>query len=416
MNKLLYKVASGIATASLLASSFAGVALADVNLEISGNGSDSDNNIDVELNNLTVIEQTNTANIQNNVEIFANTGNNEANDNTGGDVGIDTGNAKAEVNVSNTANSNVAEVNGCCPGDITAEISGNGTDSDNQIDIDVCAYNDECGTFIEQTNEANISNNVAVELNTGDNEANDNTGGDVEIDTGNAEANGGVTISNAVNSNVAVVGGGDGNSLTAVISGNGSDSDNQIDVEIVSLTLVSQENLANIENDVEIFANTGNNEANDNTGGDVEIDTGNAEAEVEISNLANFNGAEVDGCGCVEDLTAKIKNNGSDSENEIDVELISALFVEQLNEFECKEFDDPCADVVVESNTGDNEANDNTQDGDEPAIDTGNAGAEVEVENTANENVVGDLDGLDLPDLDLDGFSGLVLLLLALFS
>jgi len=74
--------------------------------------------------------------------------------------------------------------------------------------------------------------------------------------------------------------------------------------------------------------------------------------------------------------------------------------------------------VDVDLDTGANDANDNTQDG-EPEITTGDASGDVMVETTANSNVVGDADfDFDFPELpDFDGSSAsLLLLLLALFS
>jgi hypothetical protein len=420
MNRLAYRVATSVATAALVLSSFAPIVAADTTVEISGNGSDSYNKADVDISTSTVVTQNNNANIQNNVSISANSGDNKANDNTGGDVSIDTGDASANVSVNNAANSNTAQVNGCCLGDITAKISENGSDSTNKLYLDAAA-----STYVTQNNNAYVYNNVDVDLDTGNNKANDNTGGNVSIDTGNAKADG-VTISNAVNRNVAQVGGGNGGSVWVEISGNGSDSYNKADVDLTHQNVITQNNNANIENDVYVWANSGHNKANDNTGGDVTIDTGNADVDVDIDNMANFNAADVDNCGCLVDLTVKIKENGSDSRNKANVTLASALFVDQNNNFSCggeyEEWDekdgDACANVEVESDTGYNKANDNT-DSDEPSIDTGNAGADVSVNNVANSNVLGDVDlgDIEIPNFDLPGdLSGLLVLLLGLFS
>ena len=411
MNKLLYKAATGIATASLLAQALTPLAFADTTVEISGNGADSDNTATVVQVNETGVFQENNAEIRNDVSVSTNSGGNDANNNTGGDVSIDTGNATSNTTISNTANANVADVSGCCPGDIDVKISGNGFNSDNDAKVKV-----KSETLVVQENNASVANFVTAKLNTGKNDANNNTGGDVSIDTGNAEAN--VTLSTKVNKNVAKVGGNNGGELNVEISGNGADSDNDAKVKVKSETGIFQLNNAEILNDVWVKANSGKNDANNNTGGDVSIDTGNAEVDVEVNNLANFNWADVDACGCILDLTVKIKNNGFNSDNDAKVILISKKLVTQENNFDCKETRDACADVWVKSNTGKNDANNNT-DGGDPSIDTGNAGADVEVNNTANKNVVGSLglDGIDLPDLDLpEGFSGLLLLLIGLFS
>ena len=101
----------------------------------------------------------------------------------------------------------------------------------------------------------------------------------------------------------------------------------------------------------------------------------------------------------------KNSGNGTDSDNEIEAELETELEVDQYNDFDCKgELKDACAEVDVELETGDNEAEDNTQgeDGD-PTIDTGNADATVDVSNSGNSNVFG-----EAPDHEFDlplGFS-----------
>ena len=321
MNKLLYKAATGIATASLLAQALTPLAFADTTVEISGNGADSDNTATVVQVNETGVFQLNNAEIRNDVSVSANSGGNDANNNTGGDVSIDTGNATSDTTISNTANANVADVSGCCPGDVDVKISGNGANSDNNAKVKV-----KSETLVVQENNASVANFVTAKLNTGKNDANNNTGGDVDIDTGNAKAD--VTLSTKVNKNVAKVGSNNGGSLNVEISGNGADSDNDAKVILISKKLVLQE-----------------------------------------------------------------------------------------NNFDCKETRDACADVWVKSNTGKNDANNNTSGG-EPAIDTGNAGADVEVNNTANKNVVGNvsLGDIELPDLSDGSLSGLLLLLIGLFS
>ncbi|HEY5600726.1 MAG TPA: hypothetical protein VIK81_01415 [Patescibacteria group bacterium] len=416
MQKLIYRAATGIATASLLASSFMSFASADVNFEISGNGSGSDNEIEeVEIENETTVSQDNWADVKNVVNVEANTGDNEAEDNTGGDVSIDTGDASANVSVSNNVNSNQASVEGCCPTDVNATISNNGAGSDNEIeDLEV-----ESKTKVYQDNDAEVTNLVFVELESGDNEAEDNTNGDVSIKTGDANAES-ISVSNNVNQNVAVISGGngDGATLTFEISGNGADSDNEIeDVEVENEVKVDQDNWADLFNLVKVEAESGDNEAEDNTGGEVEIDTGNTNAKVDVSNWVNFNFADVDACDCIEDITVRIKNNGSYSDNEVeDIELENEKKVYQDNICGGERAD--CDTIVkVELESGDNEAEDNTVGDDEdPVIETGDANADVELDNHINKNVVGgDLDW-DLPSFEFSGgsFSALLLLLVGL--
>ena len=200
-------------------------------------------------------------------------------------------------------------------------------------------------------------------------------------------------------------------STTIVISGNGSDTDNDAKINTTQTTTVQQQNIANIENDVDVDANTGHNDANRNTGGEVEIDTGNADVEVMVDTLANFNWANVDDCLCLLDLLVKIAGNGDNSDNDIHADLASVLAADQFNEFFCGKGnhdgwgkrDDACNDVDVDVDTGKNDAERNTQGdkGADPSIMTGNADAFVEVETTANSNILNTGDGPfpSLPEL-----------------
>jgi len=422
MNKLIVRAGAAVSTVALIASSFVGPVLA-TEVVISENGSNSDNTVNVAIDNSTTVDQDNYANITNDVNVSANTGKNDANDNTGGDVSITTGDATAGVGVSNTANSNTADVTGCCPGDLDVTITGNGTYSDNDANVAL-----KTSTTVDQDNTAYVKNNVDVDLNTGKNDANDNTGGDVSINTGNASADS-IWVSNAVNKNVASVGSGanGGGSLAVVISENGSNSDNTANVAVSSAKTINQTNYAKISNDVDVDADTGKNDANDNTGGEVSIDTGDAKADVWVSNLANFNAADVDACGCILDLLVKIKDNGTYSDNDANVALKSSTLVDQDNTYECKKghgrwsWHKSCNEVDVDLDTGKNDANDNTQGDDDPdpEINTGDASADVLVETTANANEVGaatfDFDFPELPEVGGSSAS-LLLLLLALFS
>ncbi len=424
MNKLFRRVAVSVATGSMIFGSFMPAALGQLNLEVTGNGSDSNNTLNLSSTNSTVVTQSNTANISNNVNVSADTGGNDAEDNTGGDVSVTTGDSDVSVGISNTANSNSASVDSCngCLGDLSVVISGNGSDSDNEVNLDV-----ENTTHLTQSNYANVNNNVDIDSNTGDNDANDNTGGDVEVNTGSATTS--VEVNNLLNANVASVSSGEeeGDGLSIWITGNGSDSDNTVNLGLESATVVTQANVANVNNDVDVDSDTGDNDAEDNTGGDVMIDTGDADVDVTVDTMANFNLADIMSC-CLLSGTAKISGNGSDSENELNAEVLSAVFGTQANDYSCdgqneswfptllggKDSSDNCNDVDVDSDTGDNDANDNTQFEGDPSVETGDAGATVGLSTTANANAltIGEDvldDSMDFPDwddLNHDGFLG----------
>ena len=228
-------------------------------------------------------------------------------------------------------------------------------------------------------------------------------------------------VQNRANANIANIGGnGDENGVDLEISGNGSDSDNTIDLDLDRSVLVVQENKADIKNGIWADSNTGNNDANDNTDGDVSIDTGDAQTRVEVDNAVNFNAADVD-C-CLFDVEAEISGNGSGSDNEIEAELENELEVFQSN---CGKDNKPenhdlfldgnqhgdhrgCEvenEVWADAFTGDNKANDNT-DGDVETS-TGDAETKVEASNSANVNLFGEDVDFDF-DFDLDELEDLL--------
>ena len=131
MNKFAYKLASGIAAASLFALTVAPSAFAWTG-NMYGNGAYSNNR--ERFNNFrpVTVRQNNNTNISNNVNTYQNTGNNVVVGNTGGfyrpmkydgfyggydgfdrgNVSINTGSANAYTNINNNAGYNYASVNG----------------------------------------------------------------------------------------------------------------------------------------------------------------------------------------------------------------------------------------------------------------------------------------------------------------
>jgi hypothetical protein len=408
MITLKQKLVTAIATGALLTNALAPIAFAETTIEISGNGSKSDSNVNVTQSSNTTVVQNNTANVTNNVSGDAKTGGNDANDNTGGDVIVKTGNATSNATVSNTLNSNQADVANCnCEGDTKVTVSGNGSDSDNYVKLKNSNNNS-----VFQTNKADVYNNVDTDAKTGGNDANRNTGGDTVIMTGNAQATS--NVSTAANANSAKVGGSNGNGgkLTAIISGNGANSDNDIHLYLDQDVVLKQDNNADIDNVVDANATTGYNDANDNTGGDVVIDTGWAKATANVDNMVNFNAADVD-CGCLLDLKVKVDGNGYDSDNDVKAKISDnkELFQGNLN--------DTNNDVDADAKTGHNDADRNTGDvynPSDPYIQTGNAETTQNVENSGNANVIGSGATVELPSGTHVNFNFDMNMLLAIFG
>lgn len=266
----------------------------DTNVEVSGNGADSNNEVGLTATNTNVVSQGNNAKVRNDIDTDADTGGNDAYSNTGGDVAIVTGHAKAMVDVNTTANVNSAQIGGNGGSNPSASfvISGNGAGADNKIAALLANTN-----VLSQSNYADVDNDVDADADSGDNDANFNTGGDVVIDTGNATVD--VEVDNAVNFNHADVDCGCVWDVLAKIAGNGADThygdklDNIIGLTLTSSQVVGQGNNADLDNDLEYLdAETGDNEANKNTGeadSDPAVVTGHATSNVAVSNSGNVN-------------------------------------------------------------------------------------------------------------------------------
>lgn len=351
-----------------------------------GNGVDSTNTTSVNQSNTTTVSQSNNATINNNISVKSNTGGNDANRNTGGDVAIDTGDSKTTVVVENVANRNAAQVDTCCQanGDVTVLNEGNGDSSYNKAKV-----NAENSTGLFQNNNAAFNNNVAVTSNTGKNDANRNTGGDVFVGTGTSDV--GVGISNTANENRALLGGGGAGhagDLTLANRGNGVDTYNKVSANFTNSTLALQGNNAAINNSLDIYTNTGKNDANRNTGGDVVVDTGASDVTALLDNRANFNAASLDNCGCVGfggDTKVVNVGNGDSASSKAYLTRDNLSEVFQNNNSAINNYGS------IYDNTGKNDANRNTGaygEYSDPAVYTGDSDVTVSAESTANENLL----------------------------
>lgn len=314
------KLTSAIATGALILS-MATPALAADDITISGNGAASLNTATVNSTDTTVVTQSNNAYVSNNVSSNADSGGNSANFNTGGSTTVVSGAAQSSTNVTTAANLNSASVDPCnCQpggaGDVT--ISGNGATSYNQATL-----NNASSTTLGQSNTAKVSNNVSGNATSGNNSASFNTGGDTVVSSGPAKSD--VNVLTAANANLATIGGGTpgaGSALgsSALITGNGAGSVNTITLSLHPSVVLAQSNSAKIRNNVSSNANSGNNSANFNTGGETVAASGLAWANASVHNFANFNVADLD-CGCLTGgVNAKIAGDGATSFGTIKVD------------------------------------------------------------------------------------------------
>ncbi|MBI4035755.1 hypothetical protein HY383_02310 [Candidatus Daviesbacteria bacterium] len=242
-------------------------------------------------------------------------------------------------------------------------ISGNGENSQNAVSVTT-----NTDTTIEQSNNTQITNDVNLSADTGSNQTSDNSGG-ATITTGDATEQS--TIENSASSSQVTSECCLSPTPQAIISANGSDSTNSITANQTNQTEVTVSQTANINNTTDGQANTGGNEASSN-GGNVSINTGNINAEENIQN-SSINSTDITiPQGGRNNWSASISDNGSDSTNSINLDLINQNSITINNE----------ANIENNShwnlNTGGNFANGNLGD---VAITTGDIDFSSAIEN-----------------------------------
>ena len=148
--------------------------------------------------------------------------------------------------------------------------------------------------------------------------------------------------------------------------------------------VLTQDNSADVHNDVDADAKSGKNDANENVGGDVLIDTGDAIADLGIVNRLNFNRAALDCCGF--DIAGVISDNGAQSTGDITSSLDDLKVITQSSAAGL----DNSADADPTSGKNDADAHTAAISIIDPVtIRTGDAISEVEVANLTNGNSVG---------------------------
>lgn len=340
MNKLNKRIIVAVSAFAMTVAPVSPAFAGSYNFNISGNGADSKNDVELKNSNTTQVFQENKSDITNKVNISSNTGDNNASKNTGGGVSVTTGDVDVVSYIENQVGSNEAHVEACdCDADIDVSIEGNGAGSRN----DVSLRNTQENT-VSQNNQTRLRNDVDVDSNTGGNRASKNTGGYVEVETGRVDV--ASMVSNRAGSNTAHIGNGSGygSMIDLVIEGNGAKSRNEIDIRNKQANSIFQNNNTRINNNLDVDSNTGENNANYNTGAGVDVMTGDVVVEAGILNEAGFNYADVD-CGCVLDVAGSISENGSKSKNEIDLRLDNDTVATQDNYDRFRNYSDILSDT-----------------------------------------------------------------------
>ena len=206
-------------------------------------GFDSKNKIRARLNEERLVTVNNDANVSTVFGVAANTGDNEANQNTLGGS-IDTGTIGAEVGINNLINQVVLAMGGTNDGlEAAGALVGDGIQIDAElINILTGAFsinkNDVESVYdllAEINNKGVLDNIIDLLLNTGGNETNENTGGG-ELLTG-----------------------------AGCVDGSLHNNGNEYDLAGLGGWSLDIDNSADINNDFDVEATTGSNEANRNT-------------------------------------------------------------------------------------------------------------------------------------------------------
>lgn len=179
------KLGTAFATFSLMASVMAPAASADTTITIADNGNNSTNNVGVTNNDTTNVTQTNVMSVSLDINSKAGTGGNQANNNNGGNVIIDTGNATSNVTVAVEGGSNKVTLPcACSNADDTVDIKNNGNNSNNSANI-----TNKKKKKVTQNSTVAVGATVKSKAKTGKNKANGNNQPEnVEVTTGNSNS------------------------------------------------------------------------------------------------------------------------------------------------------------------------------------------------------------------------------------
>lgn len=185
LNSNFTQVNSGLADATVLAGNMT-------------TGAGSVNDASATLDNVVVVDNSNSAGVSNSVAVTSDTGNNTADNNTAMGGSVETGNASGTVAIVNDVNSNDTVVNSSPIVSVSVDNDVTGANSINNSSVSAVNVVD-----VTNTNTAEITNDVTITSNTGGNSASNNTEGGSVV-TGSADMT--FVISNSGNSNSTEVG------------------------------------------------------------------------------------------------------------------------------------------------------------------------------------------------------------------
>ena len=260
--------------------------------------------------NLTVTNG-NDATVNNDITVNASTGGNSAQSGSG-DSSILTGDAYASANVINVVNTNIVNSNYLLIaannfGDMAGDILLPNSDFFDQL---LASRPPQLpgNLDVDATNNASVTNNLDATADTGGNTSTSSDGGDASVTTGNANA--AATTYNQVNQTqvggttfymlINILGSWTGNvyGLPAGISWTRTPTGIALTSNSGGMpnlgccgqgsTSVSNTNSATVNNNVSVYALTGENYASSGSG-DASVNTGNAYASANVVNIVNTN-------------------------------------------------------------------------------------------------------------------------------
>ncbi len=262
--------------------------VAEIQIEISGNGADTQNTINVENKQSTIVTQENTANVSNDVNQEAHSGGNLISDSTGGNTTIATGEVTENAIVVNQINSSEVAAICCNENQINITVAGNGSNSVNTVKTQVAG-----NTTINVNQVVQVNNDINLTANTGENAIADVTNSKAVIDTGNIKTKGNLT--NVLNLAEVKVGKGAWD-ITIINTENGDDSVNVIFLDFVANLYINKLHLAEVNNRIYADLNTGSNKILDILA-DASIRTGNIDFVFNVTNgPINTGGTQVICC------------------------------------------------------------------------------------------------------------------------
>ncbi len=189
--EMFKKFITGFATGSLILLSVSGTFASTS--QISGNGAESKNEIEINNNCTTYTSQKNKTSADITVNLNGNTGKNTASGNTGGDVSIDTGSVTNTVIASVSGGNNTIDGPNCCCDSKNSEngitISDNGANSNNEFET-----NSTTKVTTKQKTKTWASIGITAKGNTGKNKAKKNTNGTTSVTTSDVDNSASVTV------------------------------------------------------------------------------------------------------------------------------------------------------------------------------------------------------------------------------